>query len=206
MEWKEIKRNFNDRWNFPGCYGAIDGKYITICAPANCGSTFYKYKKSNSIVLMAVVGPKYQFIYSDVGYNSSLSDGGVFRNCLLFEVLENGLLLNNGVIIGDHALPLKTYLMKPYPGRNLAYDEKIYNYRLSRARRISENGFGILISRFQVFEKPIACNVTTVDKIVCTACALHNWLTNNAMGTYLPRGSVDTEDIDSGEIIPRSWR
>ena len=51
-----------------------------------------------------------------------------------------------------------------------------------------------------------AGNVTIVDKIVHTACAAHNWLTNNAMGTYLPRGSVDTEDIDGGEIIPGSWR
>jgi hypothetical protein len=155
---------------------------------------------------MAVVGPSYQFIYIDVGSNGSLSDGGVFRNCSLFEALDNGLLPNNGVIIGDDAFPLKTYLMKPYPGANLAYDEKIYNYRLSRARRISENGFGILVSRFRVFEKPIACNVTTVDKIVRTACALHNWLTNSAVGTYLPRGSVDIEDIDRGEIIPGSWR
>jgi hypothetical protein len=26
------------------------------------------------------------------------------------------------------------------------------------------------------------------------------------MGAYLPRGSVDIEDIDRGEIIPGSWR
>jgi hypothetical protein len=26
------------------------------------------------------------------------------------------------------------------------------------------------------------------------------------MGTFLPRGSVDIEDIDRGEIIPGSWR
>ena len=168
MEWKEFERDFNDKRNIPGCYGAIDGKHIAIRAPANWGSTFYNYKKSNSIVLVAVVGPNYEFIYIGVGSNGSLSDGGVFRNCSLFEALENGLLPNNGVIVGDDAFPLKTYLMKPYPGANLAYDEKIYNYRLSRARRISENGFGILVSRFRVFQKPIACNVTTVDKIVRT--------------------------------------
>jgi hypothetical protein len=206
MEWKEIKRDFNDKWNILGCYGAIDGKHTAMRAAANCESTFYSYKKSNNTVLMAVVGPNYQFIYNEVGSNSSLSDGGVFRNYSLFEVLENGLLPNNGVIVGDDAFFIKTYLMKSFPGANQAYDDKIYNYRLSRASRISENGFGILVSQFRVFEKTIACNVTTVDKILRTACALHNWLTNNAMETYLPRGSVHTEDMDRSEIIPGSWR
>ena len=90
---------------------------------------------------MAVVDPNYQFIYNDVGSNGSLSDGGAFRNCSLFEALENGLLPNIGFIVRDDVFPLKTYLMKPYPGANLAYDEKIYNYRLSIASRISENVF-----------------------------------------------------------------
>ena len=67
--------------------------------------------------------------------------------------------------------------MKPYPRANMAYDGKIYNYRLSRARRISENEFVILVSPFRVFEKPIVLNVTTVGKLVRTACAANNWLT-----------------------------
>ena len=73
---------------------------------------------------MAVVGPNYQFIYIDVGSNASLSDGGVFRNFSLFEALENGLLPKNCVIVGDDTFSLNIYLMKPYPGTNLAYDEK----------------------------------------------------------------------------------
>ncbi|CAH1972161.1 unnamed protein product [Acanthoscelides obtectus] len=52
----------------------------------------------------------------------------------------------------------------------------VYNYRLSRARQIVENAFGILVSRFRIFQKPIATNIETVDKIVLAACALHNWL------------------------------
>jgi hypothetical protein len=86
-EWKEVEKGFSDKWNFPGCYGAIDGNHLAIYAPANCGSTFYNYKKSNSIILMAVVDHDYRFIYIDVGANDSLSDGGVFRNCSLFEAL-----------------------------------------------------------------------------------------------------------------------
>ena len=43
------------------------------------------------------------------------------------------------VVVGDEAFSLKTYLMKPYPRAALDIKERIFNYRLSRARRIIEN-------------------------------------------------------------------
>lgn len=48
-------------------------------------------------------------------------------------------------IIGDGKFPLKTYLMKPF-ARNIHYGarEKVFNYRLSRARRIIQCAFGTL--------------------------------------------------------------
>lgn len=155
---------------------------------------------------MALVDYDYCFTYIDVGANGSASDGSIFRNCSLFQALENNLLPENGVIVGDDAFPLKNYLMKPYSQRNLTYDEKVLNYRLSRCRRVVENAFGILVSRFRIFEKPIACNVTTVDRIVYAACTLHNWLRYNSTSTYLPNGAVDTEDTNTGEVIQGTWR
>ena len=83
---------------------------------------------------------------------------------------------DNFVFIGDEAFSLKSYLMKLYPRRELNKNCKIYNYRLSRARRTVENAFGLLVSRFRVFEKPIATCVETTVKIVKAACVLHNWL------------------------------
>ena len=34
-EWLEIAHRFQDRWNFPNCVGAIDGKEIVMVPPAN---------------------------------------------------------------------------------------------------------------------------------------------------------------------------
>lgn len=66
-EWQDIQVGFHSRWNFPSCCGAIDGKHITIQAPPNCGSEYYNYKGTNSIVLMAVVDHDYCFRYVDIG-------------------------------------------------------------------------------------------------------------------------------------------
>ena len=48
--------------------------------------------------------------------------------------------------VGDEILPLKTWLLGPFPGK-LTYMEIIFNYRLSRGRRTVENTFGILVAR-----------------------------------------------------------
>lgn len=205
-EWKVIENGFNTRWNFPGCHGSIDGKHVTIQAPPNCGSEFWNYKGSNSIVLLAIVDHDYCFRYISVGSNGRNADGGIFRDSLMYEKLENDLLPNGGFLVGDDAFPLKTYLLKPYSHKPLTFQQKIFNYRLSRARRIVENAFGILTSRFRIFQKPIMTSAHVTDKIIRTSCALHNWLRITSTNTYLPQGSLDIEDVDAGVTIPGSWR
>lgn len=206
MEWRVIEQGFHHRWNFPDCYGAVDGKHVVIHAPANCGSEFFNYKGTNSIILFAVVDHNYCFSYINVGCTGRQSDGGVFQESSLFRALESGLLPHGGCLVGDDAFPLKPYLMKPFKGTLLSKEQKVFNYRLSRARRIVENAFGILVSRFRIFEKPIATLPETVDKITKACSALHNWLRTTSSSYYTPNGCFDEEDPDSGKIIPGSWR
>ncbi|XP_023310997.1 putative nuclease HARBI1 [Anoplophora glabripennis] len=205
-KWQQIVNEFCTKWNFPNCIGAIDGKHIVIKAPQNSGSDYFNYKKDNSIILLALVDHDYCFTYIDVGAKGRASDGGVWQHCSLRHAIETRDLNIplNGIIVGDDAIPLKTFLLKPYSKRQLTREEKIFHYRLSRARRISENAFGILVSKFRVFEKPILLSPEKVDKVVLACCALHNWLRKTGT-TYVPFGLIDYEDMNHISQ-PGSWR
>lgn len=65
--------------------------------------------------------------------------------------------------------------MKPYSeGPNYDEQQRNFNYRLSRARRVIENAFGRLKARFRILSKRIEFNIENVPNIVKTCCILHN--------------------------------
>ena len=159
-EWKQIASEFERKWNFPHCIAAIDGKHIVMQAPFRSGSYFINYKKTFSIVFMGGCNANYEFILVDIGDTGRNSDGGVLANSDIGWALETNSLNIPGseeiphtgmafpyVLVADEAFPLKTNIMKPYPQEILQIKERIFNYRLSRARRIIENSFGILAAR-----------------------------------------------------------
>ena len=80
------------------------------------------------------------------------------------------------VLVADDAFRMQTNLLKPYPGRHLSAGQRIFNYRLLRARRIIENAFGIMMKRFEVFSSPIKLNANKTTRVTLACCALHNFL------------------------------
>ena len=79
-EDKSIGDEFYERWNFPNCIGAIDGKHVMIQCLFNSGSLFYNYKSYFSIVLLAVASADYRFVMVDVGAYGSSNDSGVLNH------------------------------------------------------------------------------------------------------------------------------
>jgi len=73
--------------------------------------------------------------------------------------------------------------MKPYGQTGLTAEQLIFNYRLSRPRRVVENSFGILVSRFGVLQRPITLSPQKAQIIVLTFCCLHNYLLRNQAQT-----------------------
>lgn len=83
------------------------------------------------------------------------------------------------VIVGDQAFPLLMNMMRPYPEKQVlrSREKEEYNYRHSRARRVSENAFGISTNLFPVYSKPfdIRCQ-NTRNNLIITTCLLHNMI------------------------------
>lgn len=121
-----------------------------------------------------------------IGTNGKALDDSVFQECSFFEALENNIpnTPDNVVFVADDAFPLETDLMKPYNRRNVTRKQTIFNYRLSRFRRISENAFSILVSKFRIFERPTPLILYKVNKIVLACYAIHNWLRKKVKPIY----------------------
>ncbi|KAK7485168.1 hypothetical protein BaRGS_00023578 [Batillaria attramentaria] len=225
---QQIAQDFQNRWNLPNCIGAMDGKHIEIRSPG--GSVYYNYLKYHSIILLALVDARYRFLYIDAGRNGRAGDAGVFNNSTLKTALENNTLNIPApkalpgteievphFIVGDDAFPLKPYLMKPYPFRTVAdlddenaeaerRKQRIFDYRLSRARRISENVFGILAARFGVFQTCIRLIPHHATCVTLAAVALHNFLITERDRMFAPANFQDREYPRTHEVIPGDWR
>ena len=134
-EWKSVAQEFESRLNFPHAVGALDGKHVVMQALYNSGSAYFNYKKTHSIVLLAVCYTKYEFTMVDIGDSGRQSDGSVYNNSHLGFAIENNTLnLPDPDVVGsnpenklpyvfvaDGAFRLKCHMMKPYPDHNIPF-------------------------------------------------------------------------------------
>ncbi|XP_036150116.1 uncharacterized protein LOC118648027 [Monomorium pharaonis] len=199
VEWQVLAEKFNIQWHIPHCLGSLNGKRINFRPPRKAGSVYRNYKGKDSIIFLALVDADYNFIFVDVGRNGRMHDASVFRESSLATQLHSRTLnlpLPSSlpgynvdmpyVNVADDAFFLKTNIMKPYPGRNLTNEKKIFNYRLSRARRTVENAFGIMANRFRILLNTIPLSVEKVELITYTCCILHNFLLQKKAHSYIP--------------------
>jgi hypothetical protein len=190
INFSKIEERFRTLWNFPNCIGAIDGKHVAIQCPSNSGSDYYNYKGGYSIVLMAACDAEYNFTFIDIGAYGKQNDAKTFSDsCFGKQIINNPLRFPtfeltfcgqqhrlSGVFVADDAFPLRNNIMKPYAGHMLLDKKAVFNYRLSRARRVIENTFGIMATKWRIFRKPIIMEPENVDFVIKACCALHNFI------------------------------
>ncbi|ODM88512.1 putative nuclease HARBI1 [Orchesella cincta] len=207
----EVANRYNERWNMPNCIGSIDGKHCAIKCPGKLAAYFI----ITNLVLMGVADADYKFMYFDVGAYGSEGDSGVFKNCEFGKALNEKRLdlppsrIVHGKLIplyfvADDAFPLAKHIQKPFKPpskyKTLPEDERIFNYRLSRARRTIENAFGILCVRWLCLARTMFVGPDRAQKVITACCLLHNYLTTVDKNEYVPQGFSDTV-LENGSML-----
>ena len=142
--------------------------------------------------MLALVDANYKFMYVDVGAYGADSDARIFRECALYHALEqdkaglppDGPLPGGDTdvpyfLVGDDSFALRGWIMKPHSKREMTAAQLIFNYRLSRARRIVENTFGILANRYVQIIFCISgklCNFSIFFYTDVIQISIHLWL------------------------------
>ena len=148
-DWLAISKEFDKVWNMPHVIGAIDGKHVQIQCPKKSGTIYHNYKGFFSLVIMPVCDARCGFSLVDVGHYSSNNDWNITKQQIghMFSEGEMNVPAPSTVngcdfdpllyhMVCDEIFPLKTWLMRPYPGR-LTEEQRIFNDRLSRARQVT---------------------------------------------------------------------
>ncbi|GFG35212.1 hypothetical protein Cfor_01316, partial [Coptotermes formosanus] len=190
-KWKRNAERYREIWNLPRCIEATDEKLIRVKYFPKSGSLDFKRKGYFSVVLLACADVHALFTTVHVGYFSKNSDGSVFRASTLGQLLDTEQLHipcpaslskdDSGEMfpcyfVADEAFPLKFNIMRPYPRRMIINKRRIFNYRLSRARKSVECAFGILTAKFKIFERPICCKEHSAISIVKASVLLRNFI------------------------------
>ena len=167
-DWLQISKQFEEMWNLPHVIGCIDGKHVRIECPKLSGTLYYNYKGFFSLVLLAICDANYCFTLFDLGQYRSNNDRGVLLNSELGHMFDADLInvpqerrLDNNddcflpyFLFGDEIFPLKTWLMRPYPGLKANEQEKVYNSGADpdRLTRLAEVG--------QIFKKKVGSHLS----------------------------------------------
>ena len=126
------------------------------------------------------------FVDVYLGWPGCVHDARVLANSTLYRKGQSNELLPNWtkslgdkevslVILGDSAYPLLPWVMKDFPDNGwLSSQQKMLNYRLSRARVVVEYANGRLKGRWQCLLKRLDINVGDVPELVAACCTLHN--------------------------------
>lgn len=183
----QVMQHYKDKWGFPMCAGCIDGTHIPILAPTESHADYVNRKGFHSIHMQAVVDGHCLFRDVVVGWPGSVHDARVLSNSTIFKKGVDNTLFNGvetlcihgkdipPLIIGDPAYPLLSWLIKRYPeNNNTPRIQRVFNYRLSRARMTVENTFGRFKGRFKRFSKRVDMEVSALVAVITASCILHN--------------------------------
>ena len=182
-----IMNQFREFSGLPGVVGAIDGTHFHIRKPNHSPEDYFYFKSGGyTMQCQAVVDRSRKFIDLSVGMPGSTNDARQLRRRMLYQRATTTNLFNPAdavegfipYLIGDKGYPVLPWLITPYRelGGRRSVQETLFNRKLSRARSVVENAFGILKQSFRELHSATDLHVTLLPDVVVTCCILHNML------------------------------
>lgn len=179
---------FREFSGLPGIVGAIDGTHFHIRKPNHSPEDYFYFKSGGyTMACQAVVDRDRKFIDISVGMPGSTNDARQLRRSMLYQKATTTNLFNPGdsiegfvpYLVGDKGYPILPWLITPYremPNGRRSVQETLFNRKLSRARSVVENSFGILKQTFRELHSASDLHVTLLPDVVVSCCILHNLL------------------------------
>ncbi|XP_072298845.1 uncharacterized protein [Eucyclogobius newberryi] len=186
--WRSVAEEFRQRWDFPLCCGALDGRQVVLRAPPRYGP---QGQRAASVVLLAVVDAHSRFLMVEVGGFGRISDEGILESSVFGQALTEGKLdlppaaplpgaEHRGpqpyVFVADETLTLRTNVMRPFTGRLVAPEKRVFNQRLSRAQHTATDAFSRLASHWGLYRRPAEVRPEVAEQCVRATCLLHNFI------------------------------
>ncbi|CAI6355524.1 unnamed protein product [Macrosiphum euphorbiae] len=165
--------HFHSIASIPLVVGCVDGTVIKIDAPSINEPVFVDRHGNHSVTCTAVCGPTMQFYYVNANWPGSVHDARVLRNISLWAKMESDWRpIENGIILGDSAYPLRDWLIPPTIRNPNDAAELSFVRRHKKTRRIIENAFGILKGKFPCLNymrlgPELTCNIFQACTALC---------------------------------------
>lgn len=175
---------FQNRYNFPGIMGVIDGSHVAIIAPPTLhpvypAGPYYSRKSYYSVNVQIICNAKLEIINMNARFPGSTHDSGIWRTSTINRHLREEYLNGNVNyhLIGDEGYPLLPWLLVKHPD-DFPDDtpEGRFNNHLIRARITIARAIGILKGRFRCLLKHRTLNYNPFKaaKITYACAVLHN--------------------------------
>lgn len=171
----KVKKEFKKKFKLPNVLGVIDCTHVVMRAPTENSNVYFNNEGSYSINVQIVCDALCKITHVFTHFPASTPDSTILEQSEIPAVFERDPPLD-GLLLGDTAYPLKTWLMVPFSGPKTK-PELSFNIMHLDAFEVMNRTVGVLKKRFRCLDKPsgpLQYAPHKVGMFFVACCVLHN--------------------------------